>query len=340
MKRKTKAFLWLIGSLGAAYATKKLVRDSREIQYKDKVVLITGGSRGLGLVMARQLAEAGARLALCARDAQELERAAQELFETGADVLTVPCDVTDPQQINEMIGKVRERFGTIDVLINNAGVIQVGPLETMSRQEYEEAMNTHFWGPYHTTQALLPLLRQKGEGRIVNVASIGGKVAIPHLAPYSASKFALVGFSEGLRAELMKSGILVTTACPGLIRTGSPRNATIKGDHQKEYAWFSIADSIPGLSLSAEATARAILEAARKGEAEVVTSVPAKILTGLHGWFPGLATDLMALTNRLLPKPGTLKNTTAQKGYESQSWVSPSPVTQLTEKAAAQNNEM
>ncbi|MEJ7710408.1 MAG: SDR family oxidoreductase [Pyrinomonadaceae bacterium] len=139
-----------------------------------------------------------------------------------------------------MVQRVTETLGGIDVLINNAGLIQVGPLEVMTLEDYEEAMRTHFWAPLYTILAVLPQMRRRQEGRIVNISSIGGKIAVPHLVPYSASKFALVGLSTGLRTELAKDKIVVTTVSPGLIRTGSPRNATFKGKHREEYAWFSI----------------------------------------------------------------------------------------------------
>src|SRR5204863_2185868 len=160
--------------------------------------------------------------------------------------------------------------GAIDVLVDNAGIIQVGPLETMTQEDFRRAMNTHFWGPLNTTLAVLPEMRRRKTGRIVNISSIGGKISIPHLVPYSASKFALVGLSEGLRAELAKDGISVTTVCPGLMTTGSPRNAFFKGQNQAEYAWFSISDALPGVAMNAEAAARAIIRACKRGDAEIV----------------------------------------------------------------------
>jgi NAD(P)-dependent dehydrogenase (short-subunit alcohol dehydrogenase family) len=156
---------------------------------------------------------------------RELQRARDDIERFGAEVLTIPCDITNKQSVDDMIATVTSRFGGVDVLVNNAGVIQVGPIEVMTTEDFELAMKAHFWGPLYTTMAVLPSMRQKRSGRIVNISSIGGKVSVPHLVPYSASKFALVGFSKGLRAELMKDGIKVTTVCPGLMRTGSPRNA-------------------------------------------------------------------------------------------------------------------
>src|SRR5690606_33875253 len=109
-----------------------------------------------------------------------------------------------------------------------------------------------FWGPFYCIDAVLGGMRRRGEGRIVNVSSVGGRVGVPHMVPYCAGKFALVGFSESLRAELRSSGIRVTTVCPGLMRTGSPRNALFKGRHRAEYAWFAIADSLPLATISSE----------------------------------------------------------------------------------------
>jgi short-subunit dehydrogenase len=223
--------------------------------------------------------------------------------------------------------------------MNDAGVIQVGPLETMSAKDYRQAMDVHFWGPFHTINAVLPQMKRRGSGRIVNITSIGGRISVPHLLPYSASKFALVGFSEGLRAELAKDGIVVTTVTPGLMRTGSPRNAQFKGQHRAEYAWFAISDSLPGVSMSAERAARQIIEACRHGRSEITLSLPAKIATTIHGLLPGLTADVLGLVNRLLPRAGGIGQRTAL-GWESESPAAPSVLTTLTERAAARNNEL
>ena len=192
---------------GGALLVKSTIYRLREYDLKNKTVLITGGSRGLGLVLAREFAREGARLVLCARDEQELEYARLDLNELGAEVMTVTCDVRNKDDVARMIATV----GDVDVLVNNAGVIQVGPIEVMTHEDFELAMKAHFWGPLNTIMAVLPSMRARGSGRIVNISSIGGKVSVPHLVPYNASKFALVGLSKGLRAELKKDGIVVTT---------------------------------------------------------------------------------------------------------------------------------
>lgn len=328
-------------SVGTLFALLWVIRWWRGYQYNlsGKTVLITGGSRGLGLVMARELVRLGVRLAICARDPEELERARTDLAGRGADVLAVECDVTNKAQVDEMVQTIGDHFGSIDVLINNAGIITVGPMELMTLEDYEQAMQTHFWASLYTTLAVLPEMRQRRSGRIVNISSIGGKVSAPHLLPYSASKFALTGFSQGLRAELAASGIIVTTICPGLMRTGSPYNALFKGQHRAEYAWFSISDSLPILSMSAEAAARQIVAACKRGDAEVILSLPALIGDKFHALFPGLTAEVLSWVNRLLPEPDGIGSESV-KGKDSLSTVSPSGLTALSDKAAQQNNEI
>jgi NAD(P)-dependent dehydrogenase (short-subunit alcohol dehydrogenase family) len=339
METKNRNLLFAAAGAGALLAWRAFNRSRQALDLKGKSVLITGGSRGLGLVLARQLAAEGARLTICARDAEDLETARHELAESGAEVLAVPCDVTKQDEVKELVARVQDRFGSVDVLINNAGVIQVAPLEEMTLHEFEEAMNTHFWGPLYTTLAVLPQMKERQAGRIVNISSIGGKVSLAHLLPYSSSKFALTRLSEGLRAELKKDNILVTTVCPGLTRTGSPRNAILKGQHEKEYAWFTTLDVAPGISKSAESTARRIIEALRHGEAEVLTTLAGKAIVGFHGLFPGLTADATALINRLLPGPGGIGQERA-KGYEGISNKTPDWVQARNDKAGRENNEM
>jgi short-subunit dehydrogenase len=327
------------GTLGLILGARAAIRFKRRIDLRGKVVLITGGSRGLGLVMAREMAAAGANVAICARNSEQLDGARQELRTYGVDVLGVLCDVTHRTQVEGMIEGVSRHFGRIDILINNAGTIAVGPMETMTLADYEESMALHFWAPLYATLAVLPQMKQRRTGRIVNIASIGGKIAAPHLLPYSAGKFALVGFSEGLRSELEKDGIHVTTVCPGLMRTGSPRNALFKGQHRKEYAWFTISDSLPLASMSARTAARRIIRAFRDGQAEVMLNLPTRIATTLHGIFPGMTSELNAWIHGLLPDEGGIGQQRA-KGFQSESEWAPSKLTALTEQAALDNNEV
>jgi len=325
--------------LAAGIAASKW-RSNRRYDLASKTVFITGGSRGLGLVLAREFASLGARIAISGRDAETLTRAANDIRRFTADVLVLESDVTVREEAEVALQKVRQSFGPIDVLVNNAGTICVGPLEVMTIDDFRSSINTHFWGPYFTIMAALPEMKQRKQGRIVNISSIGGKLSVPHLVPYSVGKFALTGFSEGLRSELLKDNIYVTTVCPGLMRTGSPRNAFFKGNNEAEYAWFSINDGLPGLSMSAERAARRIVNACIRGQSEIVLSIPAKLAVKTHGVFPGITADVLALVNRLLPgAPGT-GGEDAKAGAQSFSKASPSPITALNERAAVRNNEI
>jgi short-subunit dehydrogenase len=285
------------------------------------------------------MADEGARLAICGRDPESLERARESLAKLGAEVMAVPADVTDPPSVAELVEAVRQRLGPIDVLVNNAGVIEVGPAVTMSVADYEEAMSTNFWGMLYPTLAILPEMRARRTGRIVNITSIGGKLGIPHLLPYSASKFAAVGFSQGLRAEVAADGIKVVTVCPGLMRTGSPRNAIFRGQHRSEYAWFSISDALPGLSISAEKAARRIVAACRGGDAEVLFPIPAKVAAVANAVAPGLTASVLATVDKLLPGPegGSRRR---HRGAESHSRLSPSWLSRLGDRAAKKYNQI
>jgi len=312
----------------------------RRYDFAGRVVLLTGASRGLGLVLARRFAKEGARLAICARDRNELLRAGQELGALGAELLEVACDLSDRAEVRSMVAAVLDHYGRIDVVINNAGTIGVGPVDMMRESDWERAMDLHFWAPLETMKTALPSMRARGNGRIVNISSIGGRIAFPHLLPYAASKFALGGLSEGLRSELAESGVKVTTVYPGLMRTGSPRNATFKGNHAAEYAWFAISDSLPFVSMSAERAARRIVEACREGRAELVLSIPAKLAVIARALFPGVTAWALAQVAKRLPKATNPDATMSRLGKDSTSKLAPSFLTLLSDRAAARNNEL
>ena len=339
MNSQQKFLVGLAAGAAAAFAGSRMIRRGRAIDFAGRVVVITGGSRGLGLVIARRLATEGARLCLLARDESELRRAAEQ-FPPSVDVMTLRCDIRRRGDVRAAIDTILDRWHVIDVLINNAGVMQVGPLEHMTQQDFENAMATHFWGPLHLMFEAVPSMRRRGFGRIVNVSSIGGRVAIPHLAPYAASKFALAGLSDAVRAELGQYGIRVTTVTPGLMRTGSPRNADVKGNHEAEYAWFAIMDSVPALTASAESAARQIVEACRYGDPELTITLPAKIAIIANAFMPGIVANAMMLANEMLPGVNEQTGDQGKRGAESTSKWAPSAATALTDKAAVVNNEV
>jgi NAD(P)-dependent dehydrogenase (short-subunit alcohol dehydrogenase family) len=333
----------MLGAAGVtAFVLAQAWRRRTSYEFASRSVVITGGSRGLGLVMARELAAEGARVTLVARDEAELASAAEDLRlrEPFAEVLTIAADVRRRYDAERAIAQAFERFGRIDVLINNAGIIQVGPVDHMKLSDYEDAMNTHFWGPLYMTLAALPHMRREGEGRIVNISSIGGRIGLPHLIPYAASKFALTGLSDSLRYELARHNILVTTVCPGLMRTGSPLNASFKGNHPQEYAWFAISDSLPLATIDAERAARQIVAACRRGDAELVITVQARMAVLARTVAPELFANAMSFINGLLPDPAGQEGDRAKRGRESESEWAPSALTEPTYKAAEKNNEL
>jgi len=332
-----KALGWSGFVVGCALV-KMILQESRYWDLNGKVVLITGGSRGLGLVLAREFAAEGAHVAICARDEKDLARVRDELAARGDHFFSSQFDVSNPAQVQSLLTSIENALGPVDVLVNNAGTILVGPLEHVSVADFEEVMRINFWSAVHTTLGVLPSMKHRHQGRIVNITSIGGKVAFPHLLPYTASKFALVGFSEGLRTELAKDGIWVTTVVPNLMRTGSPRNAEFKRDYKKEYAWFTISDSLPGASIGAERAARQIVRACQNGESEVVLGLPAKLAVLANGIAPGLISDLLATGNEWLLPRATGSETARRKGYESESTLTRSSLTSLTRKAERANN--
>ncbi len=325
-------------AVGAWLSVKAISNSLNKFSLRDKVVLITGGTRGLGLILARQLADEGARIVICGRSEETLRRASEDLASRTDDYMAIPCDITDKQQIKDMIRQVKNEMGSVDILINNAGIIQVGPRESMKEEDYDSAMKSHFWGPLHLMNEVLPDMLEKRDGRIVNIVSIGGKVSFPHLLPYNASKYALSGLSEGMASELRRYNIKVTTVYPGLMRTGSPRNIDVKGQHQKEYAWFKIADSLPLLSMDAEQASRQIIEAMKKGSRTLILSIPAKLAVAVHGIAPRFTISVLDLINSLLPvnKDGEQ----SRKGYESSSKLSDSILTRKTDEAAKKNLEV
>jgi NAD(P)-dependent dehydrogenase (short-subunit alcohol dehydrogenase family) len=346
MSRKTimrKGNTWaLVAAAGTLFvvAAKNYLRRRNRIDIQGRSVLIMGASRGLGFLLARALGEQGARVAIVARSEDELERARQKLISEGIEVFAIQGDVGDAQAVDEIVRRVNERFGRIDILINNAGIIQVGPIEHMTTEDYQQAMATHLWGPYNAMKAVAPLMKFQGGGRIVNISSIGGEVPVPHLAPYTMSKFALTGLSDAFRAEMDKDNIKITTVIPGLMRTGSHVNALFKGNHRLEYAWFSITSALPVTSIDARKAAHQIVDACRHGDSYLTITFQARLLSLLYTIFPNFIAMLMKQTARLLPGPVFPGGTEIKAGWENQSTISPSWITRLADEEVERNNQL
>ncbi|HSY35359.1 MAG TPA: SDR family oxidoreductase [Acidobacteriaceae bacterium] len=291
------------------------------------VVLVTGSSRGLGLAIATRFARNPVRLVLVSRNMAELQRAQEALLAQfphlhPEDFHLVAADLSKPEEAQRLIDETIARFGRIDVLINNAGIIDVGPIESQTLEIFERTMQVNFFAALYTTWAALPHMRKQAAlatltpavrvgPSIVNIASLGGKIAVPHLLPYTAAKFALVGFSEGLHAELRHKGIRVTTVCPGLMRTGGEDHVNIVGDVEFERRWFTFAAKTPGLAVSTKYAANRIFHAVACGRAEITISPQAWLAARFAGAFPETLQYANALTNHhILPKaPSELKLT-------------------------------
>ncbi len=290
---------------GAVTAAARLALRRDRDDLRGEVAVVTGASRGLGLLLARELARHSCPLVICARDGDELERAAAELRASGAEVTTVVCDIADEDSPQLLVDTAIERHGRLDIVLSNAGIIQVGPVSAMRATDFETALTTMALAPVRLALAALPVMRGQGHGRIVTITSIGGKVSVPHLLPYSTAKFAAVGFSEGLRAELGRTPVTVTTVVPGLMRTGSHLQARFTGQAEKEFTWFGLGASAPLVSMDAERAARQIVEAVRQRRAEVILTPAGQVVSRVAGISPGLTSEILKLVQRLVLPPPT-----------------------------------
>jgi short-subunit dehydrogenase len=221
--------------------------------------------------------------------------------------------------------------------VNNAGVIAVGPLQTQTLDDFDEMLAIQFWGVVNCTLAVLPGMTERRRGRIANVTSVGGKISVPWLLPYNAAKFAAVGFSEGLRAELAGTGVKVTTVVPGLMRTGSFLAAYFKGDRAElEYSLFTPLSATPATTVSAERAARRIVGALRRGDAEITLGLHAKLAARASGLAPRVTASVLAGVARALPD---VRGTQRRRGSEIASAVDRLPLTAPGRRAAARLNQ-
>lgn len=252
-----------------------------------------------------------------------------------------PCDVGNRDQVEALVHDAIDHYDRLDILIANAGVIQVGPIDHMRLEDFEEAMRVMFWGVLYPIWSALPHMLRRGSGRIVTIASIGGKVSVPHLIPYSCAKFAAVALSEGLHAELAPKGIKVHTIIPGLMRTGSYLNAVFKGRPADEFRWFGLGSSTPGITISVERASAQIIETIRAGRPERVLTTAAQLLARFHGAFPELSQAILKLVSGMVLPSGEGGSANRISGKEAERRIGPlfSLVTALGRAAAARMNE-
>ncbi len=303
--RLTTPLLAASATAALAYA---LLPTQKRIQ-PGQVAVITGGSRGLGLALAHRFARAGCKLVLASRNADELELARDGILrarhiQNEDDILLVAADLTDPAQCAGLIENAIRTFGRLDILINNAGIIEVGPVENQALTTYERTMQTNFFAALYCIQAAMPTLLAQRSGAIINICSIGGKIPVPHMLPYVAAKFALTGFSEGLHAELKYKGIRVTTVCPGLLRSGGENHAQFVGNVEAEKKWFDLGAKTPFLAADVHHAANRIFNAANRGQAEITITPQAWLGARAFGLAPNLSQYAAAFVNQhILPAP-------------------------------------
>lgn len=305
------------------------------------VALVAGGSRGLGFLLARELLHRGLRVVLCARNAEELRRAAA-LLEPHGEVHWRVCDVRDRAGVEALVSDVEAGVGPVDTVITVAGIIQVAPLESVTYEHIQDAVATMTWGPIHVASAALPAMRRRGRGHIGTVTSVGGVVSPPHLLPYAVAKFGAVGYSDGLVAGLAGTGVTATTVVPGLMRTGSPEHALFAGDAAREYAWFASAASLPLLSMDADRAARRIVAGVLAGK-PMVTLTPLAMVAGrVRGLAPATTLRMLGLVNRLLPAAPAHGGSELVEGWEADRQLNSSLVRRLVTlgtRAARRTNQ-
>lgn len=314
-------------------------RKARRIDLRGRVVLITGGGHGLGLAISKEFARRGANLAICGRDGEVLTQAQEELREFGVDVLAVPTDAAEPQQVDALVQRVLEHFGQIDVLVNNAGECFVGPAAQLQAHDMEHALRNLFWVVFHPTMAVLPHMRGRQFGRIVNICSIGGRVATPHMTAYNAAKHAVAGFGSTLAIELRRDGIRVSTMTPPPLDNGAALHVHFNGDTDAEFSWFARAQTSRLQATSTERVARAIADAAEHGDTERAVTPLSWIAQRLAGISPNAMSFLLAQVNRFyLPAaPGSLEHTSPM--YEARDIVSSSANPKVLKLAEAANKD-
>lgn len=186
---------------------------------RDRVAVVTGGSTGIGRAVAHALGDAGCRLAVCARTESDLEEAARELARAGTETLAVPTDVSRPEEVAELADRVEEELGGADVLVNNAGTARFGRVDRLEPSDYDDVFGSNVRGTFLCTRAFAPGMIERGDGVIVNVASLAGKNAFAGGAVYSAAKHAVLGMSKSMMLDLREHGVRVVTVCPGSVDT-------------------------------------------------------------------------------------------------------------------------
>ena len=259
---------------------------------RGKKALVSGAASGIGRAIALRLAQEGVDLFLVDVDEVGLAAVATEAWQAGIKVITRRCDVGRPGEVSAAVAKVLERWGGVDVLVNNAGITYYGRTHEMSAEHWDSLMRVNLASHVQFTRELLPSLLARREAHVLNVCSMFGLVAMPKLAAYSTSKYAMVGFSEALRAEYGREGLGVTALCPGFVATNLFASAPLPENSKGPKTPPRIFCTTP------EKIAHAAVKAIRRNRRLVVVELFAKLLTTLKRFTPGLIDFFLHLGRR------------------------------------------
>jgi short-subunit dehydrogenase len=252
-----------------------------KFELKDKIALVTGASSGIGREVALALAEKGAKVALVARNVQSLTKVKQQINDKGKVAELFPQDLTKLDEIPDLVEKIRSRFGgTVDLLVNNAGTAVLGLVENVPLDVYEDIFKINFFGPLALIQAVVPAMKEKGSGQIVNVTSGVGKRGLPGVSPYCATKFSLNALTESIRVELDPFGINVLSISPGLVSTEFQSRLQIFGELKETFGGEG--------GMSPVVVAQKIIEAVESSKRDVNLSLRSKIACHINYWVPAL----------------------------------------------------
>ena len=252
------------------------------MDFKNKVVLITGASSGIGKQTAIEFAKLGSNIILVARTKDKLEEVENELKQFNVDTLVCTCDVSKQDQVEIMSKIVLEKFSSIDILVNNAGFAIYGSVLDLSINDIKSQMETNYFGMIYCTKNFLPSMIKKKSGHIVNVASVAASFGLPGIASYCASKFAMLGFSEGLKHELNDTGVGITVVSPIMVKTNF-----------FEHPSFEKMPKYSPTSLNSKTVAKAIVKAANSSRLEIITPSIIRIAVWLKQTFPYFINPLL-----------------------------------------------
>jgi NAD(P)-dependent dehydrogenase (short-subunit alcohol dehydrogenase family) len=268
------------------------------VQVTGKVVVVTGAGRGIGRALSVELAHRGARVVLAGLHQEELSKLQAQIVDDGGQAIALGCDVREEEPVRQLMSDVLAAYSQIDILINNAGITLGGDFRLLSDQDWDRVLGVNLWGVIRMVRAVLPHMLERGSGYIVNIASAAGLVAPALWIPYSTSKFAVVGFSEGLCAAFRPKGIGVSVACPMWVQTDILKGPPPKlaGPHTPRAtpansrlapAWGWLVGRLPGRQMTAEVAAQRIIRGIEREQFLVYT----------HGW-----TRLLVLARAIAPQ--------------------------------------